>query len=594
LSGLGGTIMSRKPSRLLVDKIGPFDRRFYDSDKRISSIGTGSLGGKAQGLALINDLILYDFDSSAFPEVDINVPSMTVIRTGVFDALMERNSLGDIANSDASDDRIIHEFLRADLPFEILGDLRAIIEQVHSPLAIRSSSLLEDATYEPFAGVYATKMIPNDQYDSRARFHNLVQAIKFIYASTFCKSAKSYREATGHNHEDEKMAVIIQEVVGKRFRNRFYPELSGVARSYNFYPIGRAKHEEGVVNLALGLGKTVVDGGISWAYSPAYPKIGPPYGSVKDMIRQSQRQFWAIDMGSPPAYSPKQEIEYLIQEDLSAADRDDTLQFLCSTYDVQSDRMVVGTSIAGPRVLTFSPILVYKQIPINEIIKSFLSLCQEELGVPVEIEFAMKLADHTHQGPHRFGFLQARPMVVSSESVDVGDDDMTSQNVLVASDKILGNGILEDIKDIVYVIPEKFKKESTQQMAKELEKLNHQLLLEEKPYLLIVFGRLGSSDPWLGIPVNWGQISGTKVIVEAALEGMNVEMSQGSHFFQNLTSLGVSYFSVVRSGNFKIDWEWLMNQEEIESTQFIRHIRIPNPLKVMMDGRTGRGVAYKP
>jgi hypothetical protein len=586
--------MSRKPSRLLEDKIGPFDRRFYDSDKRMSSIGSGSLGGKAQGLALINDLILYDFDSSSFPDVDINVPSMTVIRTSVYDALMERNNLMEIANSDASDDRILHKFLMSDLPFEILGDLRALIEQVHSPLAIRSSSLLEDATYEPFAGVYATKMIPNDQYDSRARFHNLVQAIKFIYASTFFKSAKSYREATGHNHEDEKMAVIIQEVVGKRFRNRFYPELSGVARSYNFYPVGRAKHEEGVVNLALGLGKTVVDGGISWAYSPAYPKIGPPYGSVNTMIRQSQRQFWAIDMGSPPAYSPQQEIEYLIQEDLSVADQDGTLQFLCSTYDVQSDRLVVGTSIAGPRVLTFSPILVYNQIHLNEIIKSFLSLCQEELGVPVEIEFAMRLADFYHPGPHRLGFLQVRPMVVSSKSVDVGDDDMISQNVLVASENILGNGVLDDIRDIVYVIPGNFEKKSTQQMANELEQLNRKLLQAKKPYLLIVFGRLGSSDPWLGIPVNWGQIAGTKVIVEAALEGMNVEMSQGSHFFHNLTSLGVSYFSVVLFGKFAIDWEWLSKQEELESTQYIRHVRIPIPLKVMMDGRTGRGVVLKP
>jgi hypothetical protein len=585
--------MSEKPKRLAEDKIGPFDRRFYDSDKRISSIGEGSLGGKAQGLALLNDLISFDFEVSAFPEIEINVPSMTVIRTAVFDAFMERNNLYEIAYSDASDDRITNTFLRADLPFEVLGDLRALIEQVQSPLAIRSSSLLEDATYEPFAGVYETKMIPNDQYDPRGRFHNLAQAIKFIYASTFYKSAKSYREATRHSHNEEKMAVIIQEVVGKRYRNRFYPELSGVARSYNFYPVGRAKHEDGVVNLALGLGKTIVDGGISWAYSPAYPKIGPPYGSINSLLNKSQRKFWAIDMGSPPAYSPRQEIEYLIQEDLTAAERDGILSYLCSTYDVQSDRLVMGTNIRGPRVLNFAPILVLKQIPLNEIVKSFLSLCQKEMAAPVEIEFAMTFSSHKQKHP-RLGFLQARPMVVSSDTIEVTDENLVGQKILAASEKILGNGIVDNIYDIVYVIPEKFEKANTRDMARELEKFNQKLLREDRPYLLIVFGRLGSSDPWLGIPVNWGQISGTKVIVEATLEGMNVEMSQGSHFFHNLTSLGVSYFSMPRSGKFEVDWNWLAGQEEIESTNFIRHVRLDNPLTIRLDGRTGRGVICTP
>lgn len=584
---MGVSGMHIRPDRLTRARIDPFDRQFYDSDKRISSIGTGSLGGKAQGLALLNDLISYDFDVSAFPGVEISVPAMTVIRTGVFDAFMVRNNLYEIAYADISDDRLTHAFLRADLPFEVLGDLRALIEQVYSPLAIRSSSLLEDATYEPFAGVYATKMIPNDQYDSRARFHNLALAIKFIYASTYYKSAKSYREATRHSHAEEKMAVIIQEVVGKRYQNRFYPEFSGVARSYNFYPIGKAKHEDGVVSLALGLGKTVVDGDVSWAYSPAYPKIGPPYGSINDLINKSQREFWTIDMGSPPAYSPRQEIEYLIREDLAAAEKDNTLRYLSSTYDPQSDRLVPGISGRGPRVLNFAPLLVLNQIPINEIIKSFLSLCQTEMATPVEIEFAMTF------NPHRLGFLQARPMVVSSESVEVLDEDLVGQHVLAASENILGNGVVDNITDIVYVIPEHFKKEYTRLMADELEIFNRSLLEEERPYLLIVFGRLGSSDPWLGIPVNWGQISGIRVIVEATLAGMNVEMSQGSHFFHNLTSLSVSYFSMPRFGKYEIDWDWLEQQEQIAAMRFVRHVRLANPLKIKMDGRTGRGVIAK-
>ncbi len=579
--------MSARPERLVRAHIGPFDRCFYDSDKRISSIGTGSLGGKAQGLALLNDLLLYDFDLSAYPDIEIAVPSMTVLRTDIFDAFMSQNNLYEMVNSDASDDRITHAFLHADLPFEILGDLRALIEQVHTPLAVRSSSLLEDATYEPFAGIYATKMIPNDQYDSRARFHNLAQAIKFIYASTYYKAARSYRAATHHAHEDEKMAVVIQEVVGKRYHKRFYPELSGVARSYNFYPVGRARHEDGVVSLALGLGKTVVDGDISWSYSPAYPKIGPPYGSVKTLIQKSQHQFWAIDMGSPPAYNPSQEIEYLIREDLTAAEQDGTLRYMCSTYDAQSDRLIMGTGIPGPRVLNFAPLLVLRQIPLNEIIREFLSLCQTEMATPVEIEFALTF------NPHRLGFLQARPMVVSSDAVEVTEGDLTGPQVLLASENILGNGQLDHIRDIVYVVPDRFKKEYTRQMATELEAINRDLVAAERPYVLIVFGRPGSSDPWLGIPVTWGQISGIRVIVEATLENMNVEMSQGSHFFHNLTSLGVSYFSIPRFGRHKIDWEWLACQEEVTSTAFIRHVKLQQPLLIKMDGRTGRGVIWK-
>jgi hypothetical protein len=383
------------------------------------------------------------------------------------------------------------------------------------------------------------------------------------------------------------MAVVIQEVVGKRYHQRFYPELSGVARSYNFYPVGRARHEDGVVNLALGLGKTVVDGGISWSYSPAYPKIGPPYGSVNALIQRSQRQFWAIDMGSPPAYSPSQEIEYLIQEDLGAAERDGTLRYLCSTYDAQSDRLVMGMSAPGPRVLNFAPLLVLRQIPLNDIITKFLALCQIEMATPVEIEFAMTF------NPNRLGFLQARPMVVSSASVEVADEDLVGPQVLLASEKILGNGMLDQIRDIVYVIPEQFQKEYTRQMAAELETLNRDLVAAERPYLLIVFGRLGSSDPWLGIPVTWGQISGIRVIVEATLENMNVEMSQGSHFFHNLTSLGVSYFSMPRFGPHGIDWDWLSQQNEVAATRFVRHVRLAQPLKIMMDGRTGRGVIWK-
>ncbi len=567
--------------------IHPFNRNFYDTDKRISSIGQGSLGGKAQGLALLHDLIAHEFEPGAFPSVDVNVPWMAVIRTGVFDAFMEQNDLYEIACSDASDERITYAFLHAELPFEVVGDLWAIIEQVHSPLAIRSSSLLEDSVYEPFAGIYATKMIPNDQYDARGRFTNLVEAIKYVYASTFYKAAKAYREATGYRHEDEKMGVIIQEVVGQRHSNRFYPELSGVAKSYNFYPVGRARQEDGVVSLALGLGKTIVDGGVTWTYSPAYPRIGPPYGSIAELLKNSQREFWAIQMGAPPAYSPQPEVEHLILEDLAAAEKDGTLRYLCSTYDPQSDRLNVGMGTPGPRALTFAPLLDLNKVPLNDLIKALLALCEDEMSAPVEIEFAMTF------DPHRLGLLQVRPMMVTSTPVEIDRSALYGDDVLAASENVLGNGVLNHIQDVVYVIPERFDKKHTTKIAAELERINQALIKENRPYLLIVFGRLGSSNRWLGIPVSWGQISGARVIIEAAQEGFSVEMSQGSHFFHNLTSLGVSYFSMPRSSKLQIDWAWLHRQKCVQETAFLRHVRLTSPLTVKMDGRRGIGVIHK-
>jgi len=454
-------------------------------------------------------------------------------------------------------------------------------------LAIRSSSLLEDATHEPFAGIYATKMIPNHQHDSGTRFQKLTEAIKFIYASTFFNNAKSFRKATNHDHSDEKMAVIIQDVVGSRHSLRFYPELSGVTRSYNFYPVGRAQQEDGVVNLALGLGKTIVDGGVSWTYSPAYPKIGPPFGSVEELLKGSQKEYWAINMGTPLVYDPIQETEYLIQENLATAEKDGSLRYLCSTYDLQSNRLTIGMGNPGPRALTFAPLLTLKEIPLNGLIKSLLAACEEELKNPVEIEFAMTF------NPHSLGLLQVSSMVVASDIVKVTDDDLIDEKALVASENVLGNGLIDDVQDVVYVIPHKFELENTRQIADELEIINDSLIDRGKSYLLIVFGRLGSSDPWLGIPANWGQISGARVIVETFQEGFKVEMSQGSHFFHNMTSLGVSYISISRTGKFELDWDWLSHQKEIQKTKYIRHVKLPSPLYIKIDGRSGRGAVLK-
>jgi len=572
-----------------------FDRKFFSSDNKVSYIGTGSIGGKAQSLVLIDEVLKSkEFDKEKFPQIDVNVPTLAVLCTDVFDKFMQTNDLYDIAYSDISDDRISHAFQKAPLPFEVLGDLRSLISEVHIPLAIRSSSMLEDAMFEPFAGIYGTKMTPNNQPDTDTRFNKLIEAIKYVYSSTYFKAAKDYIRATKHSIKEEKMAVIIQEVVGVRHMDRFYPELSGVARSYNFYPMGRAKPKEGVINLALGLGKTIVDGGISWAYSPEYPKVDPPFGSVGDMLKNTQLDFWSVNMGKPPSYNPILETEYMVKGDLIAAESDGSLKHLVSTFDSNSGRLIIGTGGKGPRVLTFAPLLVFDNIPLNDLLIHLLKICEKALDAPVEIEFAMTLSKTNNETTiHRFGFLQSRPMVVSKEKIDIKSEDFESDNVLVASENVLGNGVIDSIKDIVYIPPEKFNAKDTQTIAMELEIINKKLVTENKSFLLIGFGRWGSSDPWLGIPVNWGQVSGARAIVEAMLENMNVDLSQGSHFFHNLTSFNVSYFSVPYYSKFKIDWEWLSKQSVEHETNLVKHVKLKSPLNIKADGRNSKGLIYK-
>jgi hypothetical protein len=574
------------------------DRRFFRSPQSITRIGEGKLGGKARGLVLISDLLTSQFEASKFPGVEVYVPKMAVVATDVFDAFLDRNDLRDCALSDLPDDRLAEAFLRAELPTEVLGDLRALVEEVHTPLAARSSSLLEDALFRPFAGVYETKMVPNNQPDADTRFRRLVEAIKFVYASTYFRAAKSYIRATDQTSADEKMAVIIQEVVGDRRGDRFYPDLAGVGRSYNFFPAKGADPRNGVINLALGLGKTIVDGGASWIYSPARPKAPPPFGSIREILRLTQLEFWAVNMGKPPAYDPTAETEYLVKADLAAADYDGTLSRIASTYDAQRDRLVPGTGTEGPRVVDFAPLLSYAEVPLNEVIRELLSNSERVLDEAVEIEFAVTLPRKGTTGV-RFGFLQLRPMLVSEEEVEVSDDELGRPDLLLASDRVMGNGVVDTIRDVVYVRPERFESRFTQQVAVELEQLNGPLLEAGSPYLLLGFGRWGSSDPWLGIPVNWGQIAGARVIVESTLPGMDVEPSQGAHFFHNIISFQVCYLCVrhgsgAGGASRSIDWEWLDRQPSVAETDHVRHVQLENPLRIKVDGRSGRGAVWHP
>jgi hypothetical protein len=564
-----------------------FDRQFFDGTEEMTIIGGGDLGGKASGLVLARE-ILRKIGDADFPEFVVNVPRMVVISTEVFDIFMRQNHLYDIAYSDESDERIGQAFQKASFPPLFVGDLRALVAKVHQPLAVRSSSLLEDAMYQPFAGVYATKMTPNNQMDVETRFSKLVQAVKYVWASTFFKEAKTYIKSTNAKIEDEKMAVIIQEVVGARHGERFYPHISGVARSYNFYPMGRAKPEQGVVDLALGLGKTIVDGGRCWTFSPAFPKVAPPFASARASLKLTQSQFWAINMG-PVEYDPLRETEYMVQGNLDTAERDETLPNLVSTYDGAADRLVPGLNIPGPRVITFAPVLDYEVLPLNTLLKKILATCEDSLGVPVETEFAITL-DPTRSMQARFGFLQVRPMVVSNESVTISNELMDSERAFVTSTTVLGNGTTEGICDIVFVKPEVFEARHAPIIAQEIERINRQMLDNGTPYLLIGFGRWGSSDPWLGIPVVWSQISAARAIVEATLPEMNVDLSQGSHFFHNLSSYRISYFSVRHDGQNLIRWDWLERQPEILSTNFLRHVRTNHPLTILVDGRNGKGI----
>jgi hypothetical protein len=565
-----------------------FDRRFFVGENRITRIGDGALGGKAQGLAFFSEKLASRFSSGRFPALEISVPRTAVIATDFFDRFMEMNGLYDVACSDVPDDRMAHAFQQAQLPPALLGDLRALSEEAQQPLAVRSSSLLEDTMEQPFAGVYATKMLPNQAPSPDERFRRLVEAVKLIYASTFFKAAKTYVHSVERDITLEKMAVVIQEVVGARHGDRFYPHISGVARSFNYYPCGHGRPEDGVVSLALGLGKTIVDGGLSWSYCPAFPKSPPPFNNVRDLLYHTQTRFFAVNMGQVHHYDPLREEEYLIEGRLEEAEYDDTLRHLCSTVEPGTDRVVPGVGRQGARLLDFAPILHWNDIPLNDAVQALLVECTGLAGAPVELEFAVTLEEGG--APSRLGFLQVRPMVVSSEVVDLSDEQMNAGAVVVSSTKVLGNGVREDIRDIVYVRPEAFDPGATSRIALEVEQINAALSGKNRPYLLIGFGRWGTTDHWRGIPVIWSQISGARAIVEVERSGMETDLSQGSHFFHNLTSFQVYYYSIRNTDEAKVNWNWLQSLPEVTGTQFVRHVEAPSPLGIRVDGRTGRGL----
>ncbi len=560
-----------------------FEREFFNAETPFTAIGDGELGGKAQGLAFIRDTIAARLGGC---EVPVAIPQMVVITTDLFDAFVKLNDLEEEAASDLPDERIAHAFLQGSLPTQLAGDLRALVAAVQQPLAVRSSSLLEDAIGRPFAGVYATKMTPNNQLDAGSRFKRLAEGVKLVWASTFFREAKAYLKTVRRSVGEEKMGVIVQEVVGLRHGDRFYPNASGVARSYNYYPSGHARPEDGVASLALGLGKAIVDGEPCWSYSPAYPKAPPPYNSIGELLDATQREFWAVTMAGAP-YDPGKEAEHLVRCALADAEADDTLRFVASTCDPDSQRISPGTWGRGPRLVNFAPLLSYGQAALNDTVRQALAACEEAVGEPVEIEFALTLrAD----GAARLGFLQVRPLVVARETVAVAEEELAAAGVLAASRRVLGNGADESVSDVVYVKPAAFDVKATPAIALEIEALNDALMRDGRPYLLAGFGRWGTSDQWGGVPVEWAQICGARAILEATASGMHAGPSQGSHFFHNLTSFRVLYFSLDEAESRRVDWGWLDARPASAETRYVRHVRLASPLSIKVDGRTGMGV----
>jgi CheY-like chemotaxis protein len=566
-------------------------------------VGGGSLGGKARGLAFIRHLLHKYQTARRFAEVRIAVPPSVVLATDVFDGFLSENNLLDFAINSTDDAEILRHFLEASLPPSLRDDLLAFLSEVHYPLAVRSSSLLEDSQYQPFTGVYETFMLANQHPDLSIRLEQLMEAIKRVYASTFSQHAKRYVRATPYRLEEEKMAVILQQVVGTIHGahpgQRFYPDFSGVVRSHNFYPVPPMSYGDGIAAVALGLGRAVVDGGKCLTFCPRYPRNLVQFSSVEDILANSQREFWALELDraesdpAGPVSDPLLEFKEA-RFGLDVAESDGTLNHLGSTYSIDNHVIYDGLSRPGTRIVSFAPILKHGVFPLASILERLTRIGDEAFGRPVEVEFAVRLPQRP-QETAEFGFLQIRPLVLSREGEELRMEDVNPDRLVCQSSKVLGNGRIADLRDVVVVDFHRFERARSQEVAEGVAHLNAKLNESGTPYLLIGVGRWGSNDPWLGIPVEWDEISGARVIVEAGFRDFRVTPSQGSHFFQNLTAFQVGYFTVnPDAGEGFVDWEWLGSAPAIEEQGCVRHLHFDAPLIVVMNGKTSRGMVFKP
>ena len=565
-----------------------FDRGKFDKYAHFARIGEGSLGGKGRGLAFLDNIIKRHPEFSQLPGVTVQIPKTVVLCTDVFDQFMEQNNLYQIALSDAPDEEILAAFLKAQLPDSLIDDFFTFFEATGSPIAVRSSSLLEDAHYQPFAGIYSTYMIPqlSDKYEM---LRMLACAIKGVYASVFYRDSKAYMAATSNVIDQEKMAVILQEVVGKQYGNRYYPNFSGVLRSINYYPIGDEKAEEGIASLALGLGKYIVDGGQTLRVSPYHPHQVLQTSEMETALRETQTRFYALDMKNVSEDFKVDDGFNILNLRVKEADKDGSLNYIASTYDPYDQVIRDGIYEGGRKVISFCGVLQQGVFPLPELLQMAQTFGAGDMKRPVEIEFACNINnDRTGE----FYLLQIRPIVDSKQMLEEDIAAIPDDKCLLRSNNSLGHGISEEVCDVVYVkAGEDFTAANNPAIAEEIERINRRFLDEKRGYILVGPGRWGSSDYWLGIPVKWPHISGARLIVEAGLKNYRVDPSQGTHFFQNLTSFGVGYFTINTYNNDGIFRQDLLDQmPAIEETTFVRHVRFDHPLKIMMDGKRQIGV----
>ena len=564
----------------------------FDEYSNFARIGDGSLGGKGRGLAFIGAMV------KRYPKLEsdnfaVNIPKTVVICTDIFDEFMETNELYPVALGDADDETILRYFLRASLPSRLIEDLMAFFDVVKSPIAVRSSSLLEDSHYQPFAGIYSTYMVPKieEKYDM---LRTVSDAIKAVYASVFYKDSKAYMTATSNLIDQEKMAIVLQEVVGSRYNDHFYPTMSGVARSLNFYPIGNEKAEDGIANIALGLGKYIVDGGQTLRFSPRHPHSILQMSTMDFALRETQTRFYALDLKNMAEAFSVDDAFNLVKLGLKEADAEGSLKYIVSTYDPYDQIIRDGYYPGGRKILSFVNILQHDVFPLAGTLDQILRIGQQEMGRPVEIEFAVNMdpSDHTRA---TFYLLQIRPIVDNKEIMDEDLSLVKNEETILSSTSVLGHGIVGDVQDIIYVKTGAFNSSNNQLIAYEIEKMNRSFTDQEKGYVLVGPGRWGSSDSWLGIPVKWPHISNARVIVECGLENYRVDPSQGTHFFQNLTSFGVGYFTVNPfKGDGWFDEAFLNAQPAVEETEYLRHVRFDAPITIKMDGKKSLGVVLKP
>ena len=568
--------------------ISDYDPDTFDPQHGFARIGGGSLGGKARGLAFVRYL-LYNYPvDRLFDGVVISVPPAVVLGTDVFDRFLDDNDLRDFALHCDDDHELTARFHSAGFPQDVRDHLASFLEGVTTPLAVRSSSLLEDSQYQPFTGVYETYMLPNAEADPAVRLERLIAAIKQVYLSTFSSHAKTYIRATPYRLEEEKMAVIVMKVVGERHGQRFYPDFSGVARSYNFYPTPPLSSDDGVASVALGMGRMVVEGGAALQFSPRFPRHVLQLSSARDMLDACQRTFWALSLEEEGDACTFREREY----GLDAAEEDGTLGRLGSVYSPENDAIYDGISRSGVRLVSFAPILKHGVFPLAQILEILLELGSWGMNSPVEIEFAVNLSVPAGEPTH-FAMLQMRPLALARETEALELGDPPRDTLVCRSDNVLGNGRVE-VFDLLVVDAGSYRREESRAVADAVARINARLVREARAYVLIGVGRWGSKDPWLGIPVTWDQISGARTIVEASFRDFQVAPSQGTHFFQNLTSFNVGYFTVGQSPACFVDWRWLADQPAVVEEGPVRLLSFDQPLVVKMNGRLGEGLISRP